>query len=88
MWHYSSLPGLSGKGISLQSIKYPDRYLRHRDMKLYVEQNDDSPTFHGDATFIFHNSLHFTWAIGMGKKKARYSVSFESLNHPGFYISR
>jgi Alpha-L-arabinofuranosidase B (ABFB) domain len=48
-------PGLASPGdpnaISLRSVNYPDRYIRHRDFHLWVEPRD-SPNLAPDATFI------------------------------------
>ncbi|SNX61882.1 alpha-L-arabinofuranosidase B-like protein [Streptomyces sp. TLI_55] len=36
--------------VSFRSVNYPDRYLRHRDFKLWLEPKD-SPNLPADATF-------------------------------------
>ena len=47
-------PGLADpnnpQSISLRSVNYPDRYLRHRDYSLYLEPKS-SPNLAADATF-------------------------------------
>ena len=45
------VPGLSGTGISLQSAKYPDRYLRHQNYTVKLQRYDGSALFRDDATF-------------------------------------
>jgi hypothetical protein len=54
---FKRIPGLAGvadsSAVSFESYNYPGHYLRHRgDYTLWVEQDDGTPTFKGDATFI------------------------------------
>ncbi|GAA1292489.1 family 43 glycosylhydrolase [Saccharothrix xinjiangensis] len=68
--------GLAGSGtVSLESTSHPGYYLRHRDYQLYVERDDGSSVFRGDASF--------TRRAGLADGTA---VSFESQNFPGRYV--
>lgn len=63
------------KGISLQSVNFPDRYLRHSGDQTYLQPNDNSSTFKADATFYQRKGLASgDWA------------SYESYNLPGQYL--
>ncbi|MGC7094616.1 family 43 glycosylhydrolase [Amycolatopsis lurida] len=73
---FKIVTGLAGSGtVSLESTNFPGYYLRHRDYELWVEQNDGSAVFRGDASFTQRPGL----ASGSG-------VSFESQNVPGRYV--
>ena len=72
------VPGLAGKGVSFRSVRYPNRYLRHRGGKLYVDVPNGKDIFTRDATF------HVRY--GLGASQSRFGVSFESFNHPGYFI--
>jgi hypothetical protein len=68
--------GLAGGGtVSLESTNFPGYFLRHRNFELYVERNDGSAVFRGDASFFRRAGL----ANSAG-------VSFESSNFAGRYI--
>ncbi|MGN9766482.1 family 43 glycosylhydrolase [Micromonospora sp. SD12] len=68
--------GLAGAGtVSLESTNFPGYYLRHRDFALYVEQNDGSALFGGDASFHRRSGL-----------AASAGLSLESQNFPGRYV--
>ncbi|MFY1593530.1 family 43 glycosylhydrolase [Micromonospora sp. WMMD737] len=68
--------GLAGAGsASLESTNLPGHYLRHRDFALYVERDDGSTLFRGDASFHRRSGL----AAGAG-------LSLESQNFPGRYV--
>ncbi|MFC7614371.1 AbfB domain-containing protein [Actinokineospora soli] len=70
------VPGLAGSGsVSLESTNFPGYYLRHRGFELWVERDDGSALFRGDASF--------TRRAGLASASA---VSFESLNFPGRYL--
>ena len=75
---FTIVPSLAGKGVSFQSLNYPDRYLRHRGGKCYIEVNDGTQPFKEDASFIMH--------MGLASTQSNFSKSFESVNSPGFYI--
>ncbi|BBH69441.1 hypothetical protein ACTI_61260 [Actinoplanes sp. OR16] len=68
--------GLGGSGtISLESTNFPGYYLRHRNFEVFVERNDGTAGFKGDASFFQRAGL----ASSTG-------VSFESQNYPGRYV--
>ncbi|RLK25205.1 GH43 family beta-xylosidase [Micromonospora sp. M71_S20] len=68
--------GLAGAGsVSLESTNFPGHYLRHRDFALYVERDDGSALFRGDASF--HRRPGLANAAGL---------SLESQNFPGRYV--
>lgn len=70
------VPGLAGSGtVSLESTNFPGYFLRHRDYEMWVERNDGSAVFRGDASF--------TRRAGLADSSA---VSFESQNFPGRYL--
>jgi GH43 family beta-xylosidase len=70
------VPGLAGTGtVSLESTNFPGYYLRHRNSEVWVEKNDGSGIFTGDASFYRRAGL----ADGT-------AVSLESLNLPGSYV--
>lgn len=70
------VPGLAGSGtVSLESTNFPGYYLRHRNFELWVERDDTTTAFRGDASFLRRTGL----ANSSG-------VSFESHNYPGRYI--
>jgi hypothetical protein len=48
-------PGNAGKGVSLESVNFPGRFLRHSGFVLYVHKNDGSALFKKDSTFIVHS---------------------------------
>jgi len=66
--------GLSGQGISFQSVNYPTHYLRHSWGKCKIDKYQNSALFKKDASWIVHPGL-----IGNG-------VSFESVNYRGHYM--
>ena len=68
---FKMVPGLSGTGISFQSITYPDRYVWHQNFKLYLHKNGNSYLFKQDATFTSHPGFEGS------------SVSFESVDFRG-----
>lgn len=70
------VPGLADpKGISLQSVNFPERYLRHNNYQIYLQPNDNSASFKADATFYQRSGLaNGDWA------------SYESYNVPGQYL--
>ena len=76
---FNVVHGLSGRAVSLQLRDNPDMYIRHHGGMCFVEENDGSQMFEDDSTFIVHST---GLAGGMMS-----SVSFESINFPGFFIS-
>ena len=61
--------------MSLESTNFPGYYLRHRGYALYVEKNDGSALFGGDASFRRQSGL----ADSAG-------ISLESQNFPGRHV--
>ena len=72
---WKMVPGLAGQGVSFQSKNFPNRYLRHRDGRLFLDDFNDSNLYKEDATFIVKP--------GLADSKL---VSFQSLNFPQHYI--
>jgi len=62
-----------GKDLSLQSLNYPDRYVRHRNSLGFIEQPGDK-LGKNDATFKVVSGL------------AGRCVSFESRNYPNHFL--
>ena len=74
---FLAVPGLTGEGISFQSVNYPKRYIRHglNGQQCVLEEDDGSAEFKLNATFTPRNGLE----SGLG-------VSFQaSFNHT-FYL--
>ncbi|MGC4892274.1 family 43 glycosylhydrolase [Micromonospora sp. DT31] len=70
------VPGLAGAGsVSLESTNFPGYFLRHRAFALYVERDDGSTLFDGDASFQRRPGL-----------AADAGLSLESQNYPGRYV--
>jgi GH43 family beta-xylosidase len=70
------VPGLAGSGtVSLESANNPGFFLRHRNFEVWLERNDGSTAFRGDASFFRRAGL-----------ANAASASFESFNNPGRYI--
>jgi hypothetical protein len=68
--------GLTGSGtVSLESANFPGYFLRHKNNEVWVEKNDGTALFAGDASFTARAGL----ADSAG-------VSYESFNLPGRYI--
>lgn len=65
------------KGNSLQSLNYPDYYVRHENYLSFIATitSDSSPLAKSDAT----------WNIKPGLANAQ-ATSFESKNYPGHYL--
>jgi len=73
--YWKMVPGLAGAGVSFQSLKFPDQYLRHANGELVLAVNDGTQLFKEDASFYQRPGL------------ANASlVSFESYNFQGRYI--
>lgn len=70
------VPGLANPAaISFASIRYPNRFLRHRSGQIHLDTYDGSTLFRADATFFQRP--------GLGNTN---HVSFESFNFPGQHI--
>ena len=54
------------------------RYIRHRHGKLYVDASDGKDLFKKDSTFNVR--------YGLAATQGRFGISFESFNHPGWFI--
>ncbi|MGO4428647.1 AbfB domain-containing protein, partial [Streptomyces sp. MCAF7] len=68
--------GLAGTGtVSLESANFPGYFLRHKNNEVWVEKNDGTSLFAGDASFTARAGL----ADSAG-------VSYESFNLPGRYL--
>ncbi|EKX69354.1 alpha-arabinofuranosidase [Streptomyces ipomoeae] len=71
------VPGLAGNGtVSLESANFPGYYLRHKNFELWVEKDDGTTLFDGDASFFERSGLADSAA----------GVSYESYNFPGRYL--
>ncbi len=52
------------RGISLESLNFPDHFIRHRNFHLYLDKNDDSRLFREDATFLVRQPFRLpAWTI-------------------------
>lgn len=60
------------------SIAFGTRYLRHAGYRFWIDPDDNSELMHNDSTFIVRPALLTNASPG--------SVSFESVNFPGFFI--
>jgi hypothetical protein len=60
--------------VAIRSVNFPDRYLRHRQFRVWLEGGTDQ-LFQQDSTFFFERGL----ADPEG-------VSFRSVNYPDRYI--
>ena len=60
----------------MQALNYPDRYVRHRNFKLYLKRNDNSKQFKLDSSFIARRGFTAT----------QDTFAFESVNMRGKYI--
>jgi hypothetical protein len=69
------VPGLSGEGISFESLAYPGHFFRHEGYRLKLHPLQDSPLFRQDATFRL---------VGGLADPRRHS--FESINFPGHFV--
>ncbi|MGW0719885.1 family 43 glycosylhydrolase [Streptomyces sp. NPDC002778] len=73
---FRTVTGLAGSGtVSLESANFPGYYLRHRNYEVWVEKNDGTAQFRGDASF--------TARAGLADPAG---VSYESYNTPGRYL--
>jgi non-reducing end alpha-L-arabinofuranosidase len=74
MWR--AVPGLADPaGVSFQSVNNPTRYLRHMDLAIRLDANDNTAEFRADATFY----------RTAGLADAGWS-SFRSYNFPTYYL--
>jgi len=70
------VPGLAdANAVSIESVNFPGRFLRHRGGEVWLDPNDGSGLFAQDAT----------WRVRVGRASAS-GVSFESINFPGEFL--
>lgn len=73
---FRTVTGLAGGGtVSLESANFPGYFLRHRNFEVWVERNDGTAGFRGDASFFARSGL----ADSAG-------ISYESSNYAGRYV--
>ena len=72
---WKMVPGLAGRGVSFQSVNFPNRYLRHRNSEVWLDAEQSNVLFKEDATFLIRRGL-----------SDQTLTSFESLNFPGRYL--
>jgi hypothetical protein len=73
---FKLVPGLANSGaVSLQSVNFPNMYLRHRNGAIWLDASNGSTLFNEDATWWLRP--------GLANSTAK---SFESFNFPGEYI--
>ena len=60
--------------VSLESVNYRGRFLRHRGYRAILQEEESSRIFIQDSSFLLHAGL-----AGRG-------VSFESVNFPGYFL--
>jgi hypothetical protein len=77
---FKIVPGISGRGLSFESLNFPGYYLRHKNFEIWLDRNTDNDLFKKDASF----NIRIPGLVG-GPLSYLY-VSFESLNYPGHYI--
>lgn len=65
----------NSSGLSFESVNFPGRFLRHRNGEIWLDANDGSATFRGDAT----------WYRRPGLSNSGWS-SYESHSLPGQYL--
>lgn len=61
--------------LSFEAINQPGSFLRHQELRLRIDADDDSAVFEADATFCPRKALD----SGSG-------LSLESKNNPGYYV--
>jgi hypothetical protein len=71
----SGLATADPSAVAFESINFPNRYLRHRNGEIWLDDYDGSSLMNADATFYKRTGL----ATGSDR-------SFESYNYPGQYI--
>jgi hypothetical protein len=79
MNEWKAQKGLSGKGISFESVRSSNSYLCCQDSRLKLIPNDDTSLFAEEATFMVRKALADTGAL-------EEYVSFESVSSPGSFI--
>jgi Alpha-L-arabinofuranosidase B (ABFB) domain len=69
---FRPVPGLAGKGYSLESVNFPGHFWRHENFRLKLHKFVDEKRFREDATFYYKRGL-------ADRIRGR---SFESFNFP------
>lgn len=69
------VPGLAGRGVSFQSVNFPNRYLRHRNSQVWLDPYQESNLYKADASFIE--------VPGLADAS---QTSFQSVNFPNRYL--
>jgi hypothetical protein len=69
---FRPVPGLAGKGYSLESVNFPGHFWRHENFRLKLHKFVDEKRFREDATFYYTRGL-------ADRIRGR---SFESFNFP------
>ncbi len=54
---FCPVTGLTGQYTSLRSYNYPNHYLRHNGLRLYIDVSDGTDQFRKDATFAVRPAL-------------------------------
>ncbi|MEV4703050.1 AbfB domain-containing protein [Actinoplanes sp. NPDC049316] len=68
--------GLAGRGcVSLESVNYPGRFLRHRDFVIRLDTRQDTPLYAADATFC---------AVPRGGGR---TISLRGWNYPDHFVN-
>merc|ERR1712178_390295 len=63
--------------FSFRSVNYPDRYLRHKNFELWLDENDGSDLFDQDTTFCL---------AGDPVRFKSYNFRDKSMRHRGFRV--
>ena len=73
---FKLIPGLYGRGIILQSARYPDYVIRRRDVLFHLDKMEYTKEFMEDATLV----------PVLGLSNNRYSASFHLARSPDIYL--
>ncbi len=73
--NFRVVPGLSGQGVSFQSINYPGHYLRHSGFAIFLHPRESTALYHEDASFI-----------PVPGHAADDQFSFQSVNYPERFL--
>ncbi|MFI5297176.1 MAG: AbfB domain-containing protein [Polyangiales bacterium] len=77
----TTAPLLGGPTVSLQSVNFPDRYVRHCSGLGFIDRNDKTNPACDPA--VFKQDVTFRRVSGLAGGA---SVSFESVNYPGTFL--
>ena len=78
---YDVVPGLSGIGVSFRAVNHPEYFLRLRSNSFILERFQNNDQFKQDTSWIAHEGFVD------GKRDNPRSMSFESVNNPGKYMT-